>query len=125
MDEPEILVIEGVNFGPFIEEDGLEWDRGDYFSPNSGRPTMNKKAHMKLVARKPKFRVTCMPMTSADSSRLLAALEQPIVQAKVDSPDAGIITRRFVVMGLNGCLHRVYRNGKRLWGGLSFSLEME
>ena len=121
----EILIIEETDFGPFLAEDGLVWSREDHFSENSGRPTMSKRLHTKLISSKAILQVTCMPVSSEDSRRLLKALKPGLLIVKFDSPEEGIITRRFLNKTPQIPLHRVYRNGKRMWGSLTFTLEEE
>ena len=119
----EILEINGVDFGPYLEQDGLTWSKEDFFSSSSGRETMDREMHATKVASKVTLEVTCMDIPGDVSRRLLQALHPSFVTVTFDSPEEGVVTKTFLNRDPECQLHRVYRNGKRLWRGLTFTLE--
>ena len=119
----EILEINGVDFAPYLEQDGLAWTREDFFSDSSGRETMDREMHAVKITSKVTLEISCVDLPSEVSSRLLQALTPTFVDVKFDSPEEGIVTKKFLNRDPECKLHRVYRNGKRLWRGLAFTLE--
>ena len=123
--ETEILEIEGVNFGPYLSEDGLVYRREDILSNGSGRKTLNRKFRAKIIRSPVHLHVSCLDLPLETSRTLLAALQPGILNVRYEDPEHGLITRRFVNLNPEITLHRVYRDGRKLWRGLEFELVEE
>lgn len=71
-----VLIINGVDFTPFLTEDSIRWTRNDLDSDSSGR-TLDGVMHRSRVAMKRKLEINNLKRLTVQQMRLLNAALMP------------------------------------------------
>ena len=82
------LVVDGVDLTPYIKLGGYAWKRMDLDSEEAGR-SLDGNADRDRVAIKYRLDIKCRPLTTAEASVVLAAIEPEWVEVTYLSPRAG------------------------------------
>ena len=120
--EEIVLVINGVDFTPFLTEKGLKYKRNDLEADGAGRTTMDGRIHRARIAVKITWDVSCRPIADEDIQRVLNAIYPEFVEVQLHDPMRGPISGVFYSNNVSVTLDRVLRNGKYMWEGLKFPL---
>lgn len=118
----EVLTINGVDFSSYVQEGGISWSRNDIDSKDSGRTTMDGIMHRARIASKVKLQISCMDLNSTQASRILNAIRPVFIDVSYEDPEYGLMARTFYSNSPKVNLQIVYKNGEKLWRGLSFPL---
>lgn len=116
-----ILKINGVDMLPYVEAKGIKWQRSDLESSNAGR-TMDGLMHRGRVATKIRLDITCMPLKSADASKVLKAIYPEYVEVEYTDPMDGLCLKTMYSNNNPATLVCVQRDGSELWEGITFPL---
>ena len=116
-----VFEVSGVTLLPYIARGGLQWQRSDVDGPNAGR-MMNGDMQRDRVATKIRWDVTCRPVTPAELSIILRAIEPEFVTVKYDDPVQNTtVTGTFYSNNFPVTFLGVTGSGER-WNGLTFPL---
>ena len=118
----DVLIIDGVDFSPFLLEGGVDVKRNDLESSSAGRTTMDGKMHRSRIAVKTTLQVSCRPMTFEDVQRLCRAIYPPFVTVTYWGPIDGMVTKTMYSNNVSVKLKRMEKDGTSLWDGLKFPL---
>lgn len=121
----DVLIINGVDFAPYVSESGISWKRNDLEASSAGRTTMDGLMHRARVAVKITLEVSCLPLRDSDAHRLLRAIYPEFVDVTYQDPMDGLVTRKMYSNNVAVNLKRVERDGRFLWDGLKFPLIMQ
>lgn len=83
------LVINGVDFMPFIAKQGVKWQRSDIDAANSGR-TMDGVMHRGRVTTKIRLDITCRPLTDTETMIVLNTILPEYVSVDYYDPMYGV-----------------------------------
>ena len=87
-----VLKIDGVDIMPYIEQNGIKWQRNDLDGANAGR-TMDGIMHRERVSSKVRLDITCLPLITEDASKVLKAIYPEYVEVVYTDPMDGLCTK--------------------------------
>ena len=120
---PQVLVIEGTDYTPFIRRAGLSWSRNDLDSEKTIRLKNTKIRRVKLgTKRKVSFelRGTASDLTREMLADLDTKLSRTIYSATYLDLH-GVQTRRFYTSSFSVTLEEAGENGS-VWNGAAFDM---
>lgn len=113
-----VLIVDGVDMLPFVEERGIKWQRSDLDGENATR-TMDGTMNRDRVATKIRLDITCMPLKSEDASIVLNSIYPEYVEVTYTDPMYGLVTK---TMYSNNNPATYLSTKTDLWEGISFPL---
>ena len=117
--------IDGLDVTPYIAFGGLAWRRSDADGPNVGRE-LDGTLIRDRVAIKYRWDVTCHPLTGAELSTILKAIEPEWVTLEYDDPVTNTVkTARFYSNNIPATFAMRLKDGTPVWTGVTFPLIME
>lgn len=117
-----VLNINGTDMVPYIAYGGLAWQRADVDGPNAGR-TLDAEMHRDRVAIKIRWDVTCRPVTAAELSKILTAVEPEYVTVQYTDPVTNTVkTGTFYSNNIPANFMMITRGGVEYWTGVTFPL---
>lgn len=111
----------GVDLTPYVAYGGIKWQRSDVDGDSAGR-TMDGTLHRDRKSIKTRLDITCRPLTAAEASTVLAAIEPEWIDVVYDDPRLGANTRKTVYSNNIPALFEFERDGVAYWGGIAFPL---
>lgn len=115
------LVINGVDFVPFIAKQGVKWQRGDIDAPNSGR-TMDGQMQRGRVATKIRLDITCRPLTDVETKTVLNAIYPEYVSVDYYDPMYGLRSGVTMYSNNNPASFLMVKPDADWWEGITFPL---
>lgn len=107
---------------PYIANQGLKWQRSDVDGPSAGRD-LSGKLWRNRVATKVRLDVTCRPLTSEETSKVLTAVMPEWVMVRYYDPQVGSVVVKTMYSNNNPASFLLKKtNGNELWGGITFPL---
>lgn len=113
-----VLKIDGVDIMPYIEQNGIKWQRNDLDGENAGR-TMDGIMHRERVSSKVRLDVTCLPLRTEDAGKILKAIYPEYVEVEYTDPMDGLCTK---TMYSNNNPATYVDTATDLWEGITFPL---
>lgn len=115
------LVVNGIDFVPFIAKQGVKWQRGDIDAPNSGR-TMDGQMQRGRVATKIRLDITCRPLTDAEAKIVLNAIYPEYVSVDYYDPMFGYRSGVTMYSNNNPASFLMVKPDADWWDGITFPL---
>lgn len=116
------LVVNGVNMIPLVARGGIKWQRSDVDGQGAGRNLSGSMIRDRKAIKK-RLDVTCKPLTTAQASTVLQAIEPEFVTVTyTDIMEGRDVT---ITMYSNNvpAQYLMHGNGNvDLWGGITFPL---
>ena len=120
-----VFKINGLEITPYIAFGGLAWQRSDVDGPNAGREQDGTLVRDR-IAIKYRWDVTCRPLTGAELSAILKAIEPEWVTLEYEDPvTATVKTAQFYSNNIPATFAIKRRNGTVVWSGVTFPLIMK
>ena len=117
-----VFTIDGVNILPYIEEDGIKWQRNDLESPDAGR-ALDGVMYRGRVAMKVRMDITCRPLYSNESTIVLNAIFPEYVTVTYEDPLSGtVVTKQMYSNNVPATCATVYPDGTAVWNNITFPL---
>lgn len=117
--------INGFDITPYIAFGGLAWQRADVDGPNAGREQDGTLVRDR-IAIKIRWDVTCRPLTGAELSRILTAIEPEWVTLEYDDPVTNTVkTAQFYSNNIPATFGLQRKDGTVIWTGVTFPLIMK
>lgn len=115
------LVINGVDFVPFIAKQGVKWQRSDIDASNSGR-TMDGVMHRGRVTTKIRLDITCRPLTATEAMTVLNAILPEYVSVDYYDPMYGERYSVSMYSNNNPASFLIEKPEDDWWSGITFPL---
>lgn len=115
------LVINGVDFMPFIAKQGVKWQRSDIDASNSGR-TMDGVMHRGRVTTKIRLDITCRPLTATEAMIVLNAILPEYVSVDYYDPMYGERYSVSMYSNNNPASFLMEKPEDDWWSGITFPL---
>ena len=115
------FTINGVNILPYIAFRGIKWSRNDVDGADAGRNMAGEMERMR-VATKIRLDITCKPLTAAEASILLKAIQPEYVTVVYDDPLEGTTVTKTMYANNNPASFLMIKNNIGYWDGISFPL---
>lgn len=115
------LVINGVDFMPFIAKQGVKWQRSDIDASNSGR-TMDGVMHRGRVTTKIRLDITCRPLTATEAMTVLNAILPEYVSVDYYDPMYGERYSVSMYSNNNPASFLIEKPEDDWWSGITFPL---
>lgn len=117
------FTVNGVNLLPYLAAEGLKWKLSDLDAPDAGR-TLDGIMHRNRVAQKVDLEVTCRPLTTAEASIVLQAINPEFVTVVYDDPLLGTTTTKTMYSNNRPAtfLQESWDGGSYVWQGIAFPL---
>lgn len=117
------FLIDGVDFSLFIANRGLKWQRSDVDASGSGRSTLDGTLLRKRVGTKRRLDVTCIPLTTSQSSEILTAIMPEWVEVTYTDPQLGEDVTKTMYSNNNPASFLLKKpDGTEYWDGITFPL---
>lgn len=116
-----VLKINGVDILPYVEHQGIKWQRNDLDSEGSGR-TMDGMMQRGRVATKIRMDITCRPLKSEEASIVLKAIFPEFVSVEYTDPMDGLVTRQMYANNNPATHMMIQPDGTEWWNGITFPL---
>lgn len=117
--------INNIDITPYIAFGGLSWQREDIDGPNAGRGQDGNLIRDR-IATKIRWDVVCRPLTSAELSIILTAIQPEWVTLQYLDPVSNTIkSGQFYSNNIPATFAMKKRNGIELWTGVTFPLIMK
>lgn len=113
-----LLKINGIDIMPYIEQNGIKWQRNDLDGANSGR-TMSGTMFRDRVTSKVRLDITCLPLSSRDASVVLNAIYPEYVEVEYMDPMYG---HSIKTMYSNNIPASYINTATDMWMGIAFPL---
>lgn len=115
--------VNNVDLTPYIAKQGIKWTRNDIDGPNAGRTQGNATMIRDRVAIKIRLDITCRPLTAAETSKVLQAIEPEFVTVVYDDPMSGEVASRTMYSNNIPATFLLHRpDGTDWWSGITFPL---
>lgn len=116
-----VFRINGTDITPYIASGGLKWSRNDLDGPNAGR-ALDGTMYRDRVAIKYRWDVTCRPLTSQETAKVLSLIQDEYVTATYTDPVTG--TEKTIQCYSNNIPAQYLMNvgGKEYWTGITFPI---
>ena len=115
------LVVNGIDFVPFIAKQGVKWQRGDIEAPNAGR-TMDGQMQRGRVTTKIRLDITCRPLTDAEARTVLNAIYPEFVTVDYYDPMFGYRSGVTMYSNNNPASFLMMKPDTDWWDGITFPL---
>lgn len=117
------FTVNGVNLLPYLAAEGLRWKLSDLDAPDAGR-TLDGVMHRNRVAQKVDLEVTCRPLTTAEASIVLQAINPEFVTVVYDDPRAGTTQTKTMYSNNRPAtfLQQSWDGQSYVWTGITFPL---
>ena len=115
------LIVNGVNFMPYIAKQGVKWQRSDIDAPNSGR-TMDAYMQRGRVATKIRLDITCRPLTDTEAMTVLKAILPEYVTVDYYDPMYGMRSGVTMYSNNNPASFLIEKPDADWWSGITFTL---
>ena len=115
--------INNVDILPFIQDEGLQIEENDIDAEGSGR-YLDGEMERRVVARKDKHTIKCMPLSTANANTVLQALssgEYVTVQTNVH-PKHGTVIKTMYNSARTAAVLVLDESGNAVWNNISFTL---
>lgn len=116
-----MLIIDGVDFMPFIGKQGVKWQRNDIDASNSGR-TMDGQMQRGRVATKIRLDITCRPLTAEEAMVVLNTILPEYVSVDYYDPMSGKRYNVEMYSNNNPASFLIEKPEDDWWGGITFPL---
>lgn len=116
-----MLIIDGVDFMPFIGKQGVKWQRNDIDAANSGR-TMDGQMQRGRVATKIRLDITCRPLTAEEAMVVLNTILPEYVSVDYYDPMSGNRYNVEMYSNNNPASFLIEKPEDDWWGGITFPL---
>ena len=117
-----VFTIDGVNILPYIEENGIKWQRNDVESPDAGR-ALNATMYRGRVAVKVRLDISCRPLISREARIVLRAIHPEYVTVQYEDPLQGtVVSKQMYSNNVPATCATVYPDGTAVWEDISFPL---
>lgn len=113
-----VLKINGTDMLPYIEKQGIKWQRNDIDGSNAGR-TMDGKMYRERVTTKIRLDITCLPLSSEEASVVLNAIFPEYVTVEYMDPMYGYVIK---TMYSNNIPATYINTITDRWEGIAFPL---
>lgn len=114
------VIINNVDFTPFILVGKLTWEKNDIDGSDAGR-TLDGVMHRKRVTSKRGLAFTCKRMSTDELQRLCEVLSPEYVSVTYLDPELGLVTKTFYSSKLSSVAWGVVGN-TTYWENAQFSL---
>lgn len=115
------LKIDGVDILPYVEHQGIKWQRNDLDSPDAGR-TLDGMMQRGRVASKIRLDITCRPLRSEEAKIVLNAIYPQYVTVEYLDPMYGLVSKTMYANN-NPAIHMLIQpDGTEWWNGITFPL---
>lgn len=111
----------GADITQYIAYKGVKWQRADIDGEDAGR-TLDGTLYRDRKAIKVRLDVTCRPLTQAEATIVLSAIEPEFVDVVYDDPRLGANTRKTMYSNNIPASFEFNRGGVDFWGGIVFPL---
>lgn len=115
------LVINGVDFMPFIAKQGVKWQRSDIDASNSGR-TMDGVMHRGRVTTKIRLDITCRSLTATEATTVLNTILPEYVSVDYYDPMYGERYSVSMYSNNNPASFLIEKPEDDWWSGITFPL---
>lgn len=115
------LVINGIDFIPYIAPQGIKWQRSDVDASNSGR-TMDAYMHRGRIATKIRLDITCRPLTATEAQKVLNAILPEYLSVDYYDPMFGYRTGVSMYSNNNPASFLISKEDDDWWSGITFPL---
>ena len=115
--------INNVDILPFIQDEGLQIEENDIDAEGSGR-YLDGEMERRVVARKDKHTIKCMPLSTTNANTVLQALssgEFVTVQTNVH-PKYGTVIKTMYNSARTAAVLVLDESGNAVWNNISFTL---
>lgn len=117
------LIVNGVNMVPYVAYSGFQWQRSDVDGPNTTRSIEAAYLTRDRIAIKYRIDVTCRPLTTRESSKVLKAIKPEYVTVTYTDPEEGEdVTREMYSNNIPAQFHMKKPDGTEWWSGITFPL---
>lgn len=117
------LTVNGRDLTPYIAFGGIQWQRADVDGPNATRSIDNAYLTRDRIAIKRRLDVTCRPLTLLEASIVLSTIEPEYVTVTYTDPQiGGDVTKQMYSNNIPAQFAMKTRDGRELWGGITFPL---
>lgn len=116
-----MLKINGVDFMPFIANQGVKWQRNDIDAPNSGR-TMDGMMQRGRVATKIRLDITCRPLRAEEARLVLNTILPEYVHVDYYDPMSGYRSGVTMYSNNNPASFLIEKPEDDWWSGITFPL---
>lgn len=117
-----VLEIDGFDITPYIAFQGFKWQREDVDGPGAGRD-LSADMRRERVATKRRLDITCIPLTSEQTSKVLTAIMPEWVSVRYYDPQEGKVVKKTMYSNNNPASYCIKRkDGTELWSGITFPL---
>lgn len=116
------LKINGVDIVSYVAYGGFKWQRSDVDGKGAGRSLAGTLSRDR-VAIKIRLDVTCRPLTTEESSKILTLIEPEFVTVEYTDPFKGTnVKREMYSNNIPAQYSMKDRTGKEFWIGITFPL---
>lgn len=115
------LVVNGIDFIPFIASQGVKWQRSDVDASTAGR-TLDAVMHRGRIATKIRLDITCRPLTDTEAMKVLNAILPEYVTVDYYDPMYGYRTGVSMYSNNNPASFLISKPWDDLWTGITFPL---
>lgn len=117
------FTVNGVNFVPYIANQGLSYQLSDIDDPETGR-MMDGTMRRGKITDKEKWKVKCRSdLTTSEMSTVITNISTQYVSVVYLSPKSNSVVTKTMYVGDRTAVHYIERpDGTILWKDLSFSL---
>ena len=117
------LTVNGTDLTPYIAFGGVLWQRADVDGPNATRSIDDAFLTRDRIAIKYRLDITCRPLTLEEASLVLSSiLPEYVTVTYTDPMEGGDVTKQMYSNNIPAQFLIKTRNGKELWGGITFPL---
>jgi hypothetical protein len=107
---------------PYLAFGGFKWQRSDVDGEGAGRDLAGDARRNKLSTKR-RLDITCRPLTLQEASIVLTAIMPEWVQITYTDPQLGTETTKTMYSNNNPANFLMKkRDGRELWGGITFPL---
>lgn len=117
------FTVNGVNLLPYLAAEGLRWKLSDLDAPDAGR-TLDGVMHRNRVAQKVDIECACRPLTTAEASIVLQAINPEWVTVVYDDPRLGTTATKTMYSNNRPAafLQQNWAGNGYVWTGITFPL---
>ena len=116
-----VFKIGNLDIVPYIAYQGLKWSRNDIDAQNSGR-ALDGTMYRDRVTTKARWDVTLRPVTSAELSKILTAIQPEYVTVTATDPISNKSTTKTYYSNNIPAQYLMIKNGIEYWQGVTFPL---
>lgn len=115
--------VNNIDILPYIRDEGLKIEENDLDADGSGR-LLDGDMRRRVVARKDKHTIECMPLTTAKANVVMQALASgEFVEVYTNiHPKYGTVTKIMYNSSRTAAVFSLDENGSAIWDNISFTL---